>query len=74
MEERWGQNHGWRVVDDANLIHFGHKHVIVVSKRIIPVNFLRMSLVPMATTGDASCLFNSASLLVCQAETLALEL
>ena len=45
-----------------------------VSRRIIPANFRRMSLVPMATTGDGNCLFNSASLLVCQAETLALEL
>ena len=74
MEERWGQNHAWRVVGNADLIHFGHKHVDEVSKRIIPANVCRMSLVPMATTGDGSCLFNSASLLVSQAETLALEL
>ena len=73
MEERWGQNHAWRVVDD-DLIHFRHKHMDEVSRRIIPANFRRMSLVPMATTGDGNCLFNSASLLVCQAETLALEL
>ena len=73
MEERWGQNHAWRVADD-DFIHFGYKHVDEVSRRIIPANSRRMSLVPIATTSDGNCLFNSASLLVCQAETLALEL
>ena len=73
MEERWGQNHAWRGVDH-DLIHFGHKYVDEVSRRIIPANFRQMSLVPVGTTGDGNCLFNLASLLVCQVETLALEL
>ena len=73
MEERWGQNHAWRVVDD-DLVHFAHKHVDEVSRRRIPANSRRMSLVPIATSGDGNCFFNLASLLVCQAETLALEL
>lgn len=73
MEEWWGQTRAWRVVDD-DLIHFGRKHVDEVSQRIIPADFREMSLVPVKSTGDGNCLFNSASLVVCQAETLALEL
>lgn len=33
-----------------------------------------MSVVPITSTGDGNCLFNSASLAICQTETLAVEL
>jgi len=45
-----------------------------VSRQIIPANLRGMSVVPITSTGDSNCLFTSASLGICQAETLALEL
>lgn len=54
--------------------HFRSSQVDNISYCIIPPNYASQSYVPVATTGDGNCLFNSASLAVCQNENLAHEL
>ena len=73
LEGRWSKSLAWRVGEHDSR-HFRPKHVDEVSRQIIPANLRGMSVVPITSTGDGNCLFNSDSLGICQAETLALEL
>lgn len=71
LEGRWGINPALRVGSHDSNIAFS---VDNVSRRIIPANFRGLSYVPVKSTGDGNCLFNSANLAICQAETFAFEL
>lgn len=51
---------------------FTYSQVDEISRRIINSN-LGLSYVPVRSTGNGNCLFNSASLALCQNETLADE-
>ena len=68
LEGQWSKRLAWRVGDHDSR-HFRHKHMDEVSRQIIPANFRGMSISPITSTGDGNCLFNSASLAICQAET-----
>lgn len=48
----------WRAGENGSK-HFQPKHVDEVSRQIIPPNFCRMSVVPITSTGDSNCSFNS---------------
>ena len=72
VERRWGANSAFGVGDLNFTSHFREIHVDKVSLCIIPPNVRCM--IPVTATGDGNCLFNSASLAICQKETLALEL
>ena len=74
MERRWSVNPALKVEDIHFNTHFRSSQVDNISYRIIPPNYASQSYVPVATTGDGNCLFNSASLAVCQNENLAHEL
>lgn len=71
LERRWGANSAFGVGDLNFTSHFREIHVDKVSRCIIPPNVRCM--IPVTATGDGNCLFNSASLAICQKETLALE-
>ena len=73
LEGQWTKSLAWRAGENGSK-HFRPKHVDEVSRQIIPANFRRMSVVLITSTGDGNCLFNSASLAICQTETLAVEL
>jgi len=72
LERRWGAISAFGVGDLNFTSHFRKIHVDKVSRCIIPPNVRGM--IPVTATGDRNCLFNSASLAICQKETLALEL
>lgn len=65
MERRWSVNPVLKVGDIYFNTHFRSSQV--------DKSILRLY-VPVATTGNGNCLFNSASLAVCQNENLAYEL
>ena len=74
MKKRWGLHPALKVRE----IHFftsqfTYSQVGEISRHIIPSN-LGLSYVPVRSTGNGNCLFNSASLALCQNETLADEL
>ena len=72
LQRRWGANSAFGVRDLNFTSHFREIHVDKVSRCIIPPNVRGM--IPVTATGDGNCLFNSASLAICQKETLALVL
>lgn len=72
LERRWGANSAFGVGDLNFTSHFREIHVDKVSPCTIPPNVRGM--IPVTATGDGNCWFNSASLAICQKETLALEL
>ena len=74
MERRWSVNPALKVGDIYFNAHFRSGQADNISRRIIPPNYASQSYVPVATTGDGNCLFNSASMAVCQNENLAYEL
>lgn len=73
IEGRWGISTALRVSNQDSM-HFRSQVDKVFCWGIIPANFRGMKYVPVIATGDGNCLFNSASLAICQAETLAVEL
>ncbi|KAJ7391493.1 hypothetical protein OS493_018540 [Desmophyllum pertusum] len=74
MERRWSL-HALNVNDiDLSTSQFASSQVDEISRRIIPPNCAGLSYVPVRSTGDGNCLFNSASLAICQNESLAVEL
>lgn len=74
MEGRWGLHPALKVSEiHFSTSQFTSSQVDEVSRRIIPLN-LGLSYVPVRSTGDGNCLFNSASLALCQNESLAVEL
>lgn len=73
LEGQWIKSLAWRAGENGSK-HFRPKHIDEVSRQIIPANFRRMSVVLITSTGDRNCLFNLASLAICQTETLAVEL
>lgn len=74
MERQWSVNPALKVEDIHFNTHFRSNQVDNISYRIIPPNNASQSYVLVATTGDGNCLFNSASLAICQNENLAHEL
>ena len=74
MERRWGLQSALEVSEiHFSTSQFTYSQVDEISRRIIPSN-LGLSYVPVRSTGNGNCLFNSASLALCQNETLADEL
>ena len=74
IEERWGLHPALKVNEiNFSTSQFKSSQVDEISRRIIPSN-LGLSYVPVRSTGDGNCLFNSASLALCQNESLAIEL
>ena len=71
LEKRWGDRE-WNVEEAHFSTHFRSSQVDEISCRIIPSKYA--DLVPIRSTGDGNCLFNSASLAICQNESRAFEL
>ena len=74
MVKSWGVQSALKVSE----IHFSrsqftYSQVDEISRHVIPSK-LGLSYVPVRSTGNGNCLFNSASLALCQNETLADEL
>lgn len=72
MERRWGQHPAFKV-SEFSASQFAFSQVDEISRRIIPSN-LDLCYVPVRSTGDGNCLFHSASLALCQNESLAVGL
>ena len=73
MEKRWGLHPALKFSEiHFSTSQFTYSQVDEISRRIIPSN-LGLSYVPVRSTGNGNCLFNSASLALCQNETLADE-
>ena len=73
MEKRWGLHPALKVSEiHFSTSQFTYSQVDKISRRIIPSN-LGLSYVPVRSTGNGNCLFDSASLALCQNETLADE-
>lgn len=73
MEERWGLHPALKFSEiHFSTSQFTYSQVDEISHRIIPSN-LGPSYVPVRSTGNGNCLFNSARLALCQNETLADE-
>jgi hypothetical protein len=64
----------WSVEELNFSTFFKPRQVDEISRRIIPSVFASRNYIPVRTTGDGNCLFNSASLLIYQNESLASEL
>lgn len=71
LEKRWSDPK-WNVEEVDFSIHFKSHQVDRISRNIIPPKY--GDLVPIRTKGDGNCLFNSASLALCQNESRAFEL
>lgn len=71
LEKRWGDCK-WNVEEAHFFAHFRSSQVDKISCHIIPSKYA--DLVPIHSTGDGNCLFNSASLAICQNESRAIEL
>lgn len=71
LEKRWGDCK-WNVEEAHFFADFRSSQVDKISCHIIPSKYA--DLVPIHSTGDGNCLFNSASLAICQNESRAIEL
>ena len=71
LEKRW-VDCKWNVEETHFSTHFRSFQVDEVSCPIIPSKYA--DLVPIRSTGDGNCLFNSASLAICRNESRANEL
>ena len=70
--EKWWGDCNWNVEEAYFSTHFRPFQVDQISRRIIPSKYA--DLVPIRSTGDGNCLFNSASLAICKNESRAFEL
>lgn len=71
LEKRWSDCK-WNIEEAHFSSHFRSSQVDKISSHIIPSKYA--DLVPIYSTGDGNCLFNSASLAICQNESRAIEL
>ena len=69
-----GLSHGYSTCSDEFSARFRPSQVDQTSRKLIPDSLTPQSYVPVRSTGDGNCLFNSASIAICQNEQLACEL
>ena len=74
LDRNLGSTHGYSTCSDEFSAHFRPSQVDQTSRKIIPDSLTPQSYVPVRSTGDGNCLFNSASIAICQSEQLACEL
>lgn len=70
--EKWWGDCNWNVEEAYFSTHFRPYQVDQISRHIIPLKYT--DLVPICSTRDGNCLFNSASLAICKNESHAFEL
>ena len=70
--DKWWGDCNWSVEEAFFSTHFRQHQIDQISRRIIPSKYA--DLVPIRSTGDGNCLFNSASLAICKNESRAVEL
>ena len=70
--EKWWGDCNWNIEEAYFSTHFRPYQVDQISRHIIPSKYA--DLVPIRSTGDGNCLFNSASLAICKNESRAFEL
>lgn len=72
--DNFGSSHEYSMCSDEFSAHFRPSQVDQTSRKIIPDSLTPQRYVPVRSTGDGNCLFNSASIVICQSEELAFEL